>query len=361
MNNILPTQRRWLALDIMKVIAIVVMILGHVSIMYASAETYVENFSIWLIFLSEGLGAPPFVFAMGVSIILTKKKSFSKIIYRGILLIIVGYLLNLAKFYPTIVWFKTFPEVLFVETGRVNDTKGLIEFLLIGDILQFAGISYIICALVHHWKKLYENFDIIGLLLAVVTFVISPILYTDDYTPFSYILQFFYGKNFQVYFPIFPWIGFAFLGMAIARWYQKNNSKEGHLNLVKILLPIGILLFLIGLYLIKKNQAYFFGTDYYHRGIGGLIMYCGQLLATLSIYHFITPYLHKHFLSFAIFCSRNVTLIYIIQWLLVYWGWCFIPFGTQTWSTLSFYIPLYIVITLLITLLVNYFIKKIKN
>lgn len=353
-------KKRWLVLDIIKTVAVLFMILAHVGVMYGNSYVLQEStLTKILVFTAEGIGAPAFIFSMGAAIVLGRQKKVSKIILRGVLLFLIGYALNFLKFYPTIELFKTFPKALFEETNRVNNTEGLISFLLIADILQFAGVAYIICSLVY--KYVFDKIHFVGILLTVPFLCLAPTLYNQDYASSNYILQMIYGNNYKVYFPIFPWLGFAFFGMGIGGFYKSYFNN--FIKVINFILPISFLLIVLGVVLIDQNIDYFFGSDYYHRGLGALIMYCGQLLLVVSLYYFIIPFLHKSekLKEFVLFCSSNVTIIYIIQWILIYWCWYFIPYYSQPWSWVWFYFFLFSFVTLSITYVINLLLKKLKN
>lgn len=337
MGNDQVKKGRFIPIDMLKTIAVFIMILTHVLIMYATEATILTDFTKWLLFIVEGIGAPAFVFCMGVSIVLSGKKPVPDILKRGIKLFITGYLLNLLKFYPTIKVLQVFPEALFTETNRQNDTEGLISFLLVGDILQFAALAYVICYFVMPYVR---RFTVLGILLCVGIFSIAPLLYNYENT--NYFLSFLYGTSFNVYFPLLPWIGFAFLGLSVGFWINNMTLKTEQYRFFLSLAIIGGFLFSIGFQSFGYNIERYFATDYYHRTTGILILYSGELFLVLSAMYFISSELPAQVIRFFRFCSQNVTNIYIIQWVLIYWGWYFISYGSQTWNMLVLW---FIVIT----------------
>lgn len=339
----LTPQNKFIALDIMKAFAVFFMFLGHIVIMYGTPKVIGSTAITWIAFCAEGIGAPAFIFSMGLAIVLSSPKTPRQICSRGLILIATGYMLNFLKFFPTITLFGTFPEALFAETGRLNDTAGLLSFIFIADILQFAGIAYIFCALLFQYLR---NYQIWALLLAIPLLGLAPFLYQEQYAPQNYFLQLFYGQNFQVYFPIFPWLAFPLLGMT-AGYFIRNYSNLKRTML--IFLGIGLLLFTIGFLLIKVDPEGQFGSDYYHRKHGALIMYCGQLLTFLSLLSFLSPYLTAGITKGIRFCSRNVTRIYILQWILIYWGWAFTPYNSLPGRLVVPYLILFIALTMLLT------------
>lgn len=336
----------------MKTTAIFLMILGHVVIMYGSPQAIASDLTTWLAFTTEGMGAPAFIFAMGASIMLSSSKSTKSNIIRGLSLFVLGYILNLLKFYPTIALFNIFPEELFLATDRVNDTAGLISLLTVADILHFAAIAYIICTLL---RPLVDRFKPLGTLLCIPFFLFAPSLYDQEVVSSNYLLQMVYGRNHQVYFPLFPWLGFALMGLSVGSWIKPINSS---LRRVWLILPLtGVMFLMSGLLLIAKQPDLYFGLDYYHRGVGALLMYYGELLVFLSIFHLLTPILSVWLRNFFIFCSRNVTRIYILQWVLIYWNWAIIPYGSQPWSRIWIYFLLFTFLTLFLAAIWEYLLK----
>ena len=346
--------KRFIPIDIVKAIGVFIMILIHVLIMYGSENTiYFNSFSQYVIFIIEGIGAPVFVFAMGASIVLSKEKGTKPILSRGLKLFLLGYILNFFKFFLTIRVFQVFPEALFIETNRTNDFNGLIEFLLIADILQFAGIAYVICSIL---KKYIEKIPFLGIFLAIVIFVASPYLYQKD--P-NYLLSLIYGKGFKVYFALFPWLGFVLVGMSVGFYIKIFSLKKRLNNLFYIFFIIGFVLYVLGLFSFNFEFKNYFATDYYHKPTNILLMYCGQILLLFSVMYFIHDYLSKSIISFIIFCSKNVTTLYIFQWVIIYWGWYFVSYQSQTWQTLFICFLIVSLLTFAMTFLKNYLQKLI--
>ncbi|WP_430612795.1 heparan-alpha-glucosaminide N-acetyltransferase domain-containing protein [Flavobacterium sp. JP2137] len=324
-----PHQARLIAVDMMKTLAIFFMILAHVVIMYGTPAAIYSDFSLGLAFVAEGIGAPAFIFAMGLSVVLASKKTAYQIGMRGLLLFVGGYVLNFLKFYPTAKWFKTLPVSLFADMGLTDNATGLWSFLGIADILQFAAIAYVICAFLHRYV---DKLIGVGMLVTLLFFVGAPYLYREGVSPDNYFLQLLYGKSQRVYFALLPWLGFAISGMAVGDFIKKQANLPEHWPLYLAIAGMGMIL--LGLGLILNDFEFYFGSDYYHRGTGALIMYMGQLLLSLSLYHRVSKYTPGALRDFFAYCSKNVTAIYVIQWVLIYWCWCFIPYASQPWSSL---------------------------
>jgi uncharacterized membrane protein len=312
------------ALDALRTWAVLLMLIMHVFPTYARPEYY---HSVWyrgFFYAIEGMAAPAFMFAMGVSIVWSKPKSTGKIWRKGLLLLAQGYLLNVLKFAPPVLIFNAFPASLFAAIGAQPGTPGLIRFFMVGDILQFAGIAYIICHILYRPGRSYKLFSLAAL---VGIIAVAPCLYTLD-TGKIYLSSLFYGSSPLVFFPVLPWLAFPLLGM-VSGSFIKTNTAGPDRNM-KRLGGYGLLLFSAGLFLILISPATQWGIDYYRRGSGGLLLYSGVVLGTTATWHFLLPYLSASLHKLMLFCSTHVTLIYGIQWILIYWG--IIGLGYQQFS-----------------------------
>lgn len=333
----LPSTRL-IALDILKTVAIGFMIISHLLLMYGTEEAILSSFSINLAFFAEGIGAPAFVFSLGFSIVLSKRKSFPQVFKRGLQLLALGYLLNILKFYPSIALFHVFPQALFEATGRSFDSAGLWSFIFLGDFLHFAAIAYVLCAILY---KQLDNLTYLPLLFAFIVFFTAPFLYPVG--GLNYLTSFFYGKSFTAYFPLMPWIGFAFLGQALGTWFKNYGISR---SIIWRITLIGSLSLALGIGLLYLDFPYFNGSGYYHRGFGRLLFYVGQLCVFFLLYLFIAKISPGWLNAVWKYCSHHITRIYFIQWVLIFLGWYFIPYGSQTWSQIGVLWFLFIGLTL---------------
>ena len=194
---------RYLSIDILRTVAVVVMVQVH----------FVGNLSGFEHPTPNGFGAPLFAFLLGVSYSLwlnsprmryahdTERSKIS--IRRGLFLFGIGILFNV------LVWL---PEDTFIW-----------------DILTFLGVSLI---LLNGARKLPHS---ILLTICAVVFFISPILRSlTDYAAYWASGTFDYdltlsdvllGLFVNGYFPIFPWIVYPLVGFMVASHIMPAESK----------------------------------------------------------------------------------------------------------------------------------------
>lgn len=209
---------RYHSVDILRTVAIVVMVLVHFS----------ENLS-GIILPITGLGAPLFIFLSGLSYHFwlsgrikrnTPDEIISKVtIRRGLFLFGVGFAFNI------LVWL---PEDTFNW-----------------DVLTFIGFALLILNVMRHQQA------IISIAVGVVVIVISPALRAIAEYPEYWISGYYEGDltlsdlfvGFLVtgYFPVFPWIAYSLFGFAVGSIFFPvyEGSKE------KSVLPLAILGFLM--------------------------------------------------------------------------------------------------------------------
>ncbi len=313
MNPLYPepgagVTRRLPALDTLRAWAIFLMLIMHVYPTYARPEYSSNKTYIAFFYSIEGMAAPAFMFAMGASIVLSRPRSGLACCRKAIGLFLQGYLLNLLKFAPPVLLFHSFPASLFAAIGRQLGADGLLGFLLIGDILQFAGIAYLLCQLLYQTGPVYK---VASLLLAGLIAGCAPFLYPIH--AHNYIAALFYGNDPLVFFPVLPWLLFPLLGLALG---ESLKSARG----IKRCGLYGLVSLATGLLLIGYDPANQWGLDYYRRGSGGLLLYSGLALCSMAAWNWLWAYFPLLLRRLIHFCSAHVTLIYGIQWVLIYWG-----------------------------------------
>lgn len=208
------------------------------------------------------------------------------------------------------------------------------------DIFQFAGLAYAFCTLLKH----YAPQPFMWLILAGLIICISPFLWheADNQSIGDYITAVMYGGKKQgAVFPIFPWLTFPLLGMCYGYWFK--NTK----NLVSFhrkSMFIGFTAIILGqLY----NQQFNDPThgEYAHLEPGSLFWMTGFILLWINTCRWIvTTIPHNAFLKQIFFWSRNVTTIYVIQWLIIGWGLMIV--GSQQLNITSTLLAIIVVLLL---------------
>ncbi len=302
--------------DLLKGIAVLLMIQVHIIELFASEEIYNSSIGKVLLFLGGPPVAPLFMVVFGY-FIAASNKSMWQLIARGVKIIALGMFLNIAL---------NLNLILHVNRGELQ--IDLWPYIFGVDILQFAGLAIIIIALI---KKVIEN-NLFALFMCILisTFLgnfLSNI--TPDTKVSQYIFSFLYGCSKWSYFPIFPWIAYPLSGIALYQFQKKNGLSDNNKSILDLFIKqdsqrffkqiAGAVFFAFIVYTLKN--AIFIASNlplYYHHEF----VFAMWTLIFLAFYSFVLNEINQFAGEFILFryikwLGKNVTIIYILQWLLI--------------------------------------------
>jgi hypothetical protein len=299
------------------------MILQHSLVVYAEHGGETTLLGGVFVLLGTAPAAPVFMVIMGLFFMRPKTIGLSYGIKRGLILIALGYVLNVFRFYLPILIATKFH-------ANLPEFMTPVSFLLSVDILQLAGLSLIFMSLIRcflptqPWTWGAWAFLI---LIVVIILVISPLLWGKfGYNPF---LSPFFGDGKAIFFPFFPWVVYPVFGMLLSRFLL--NPKDNFI--FKILVIAGFSLIFIGAALWAQiSNAIIVQGDYHRSGLAVHFVIIGFILIWLPLCKIVFQqtsnfsFVHKIFL----FWSKNTTVIYFIQWVL--YGWGILIFGCELLS-----------------------------
>jgi uncharacterized membrane protein len=310
-------KKRVLAIDFARGTSVILMMMVHTMLIYGTIATQ-TNTVLGEIILWLGRGTTMFLVSMGISFVLSRRQSFLAVCKRAVFILAVGYGMNFLKFLVPEFIFGGLPEAFVSAYGLKPGTLETgIFFLLLGDILQLAGITLFIMGLINHFSKSKYVPLAVALLIISVSKELSG--FRMGITGLDYICDLFFSNQFNVYFPVFPWSAFILVGMFMGRWYKELN--ENRELFFKRMLLVGLGFMAVGGILNFSNPEYHFG-DYYHLGPGGSILILGLNLVLYWLINVIVSLFKENNPVFNLltFCSKHVTSLYIIQWVLINWG-----------------------------------------
>lgn len=229
---------------------------------------------------------------------------------RALVLLVLAYVLNFFKFIVPLAA-GGIPPQLLEDFGIPAGQAGAWQLLLLGDILQLAAISLVVLALVqrlpyyHYW----------AIVLAAVVLLVSPFLWNiqSPQPVVNYLFDLLWGYNARVYFPVFPWLVYPLVGMAAGHYLLTASGFFVKARNAGIIMMAG------GWAISAIDPARHWG-DFYRTAQGGTLYHAGFVLFWLYICHlavrFIPP---NRFFTLLTMLSRNITRIYMVQWILVFW------------------------------------------
>ncbi|MFL5752631.1 MAG: heparan-alpha-glucosaminide N-acetyltransferase domain-containing protein [Bacteroidia bacterium] len=330
--------------DLLKGIAVLLMMQVHILELFASNAISGSFYGKILLFLGGPPVAPVFMLILGYYIA-ASKRPVKQLLIRGIKIFLLGMLLNLALNLNLIV---SVSKGLF----RID----LLPYIFGIDILQFAGISILLLALVK--KILAKNIIITLVCIGAAAFLghfLPAWIPGNRLSP--YFSALFYGSSDWSYFPLFPWICYPLSGIAFYQLKQKVSLD--FLNSVSIRITVFILF--VAFLLLTFHYALSVSSDlpaYYHHGL----CFASWTILFLAFYGSLIAELDRHFgestlSGYLKWLGQHVTIIYVIQWVII--G----NVATEIYKTVSspWYLLLWFLIVLLLSGGITYLILRLKK
>jgi uncharacterized membrane protein len=297
------TSGRLVLPDLLKGIAVLLMIQVHLMELFAKQELYDGFLGKVSLFLGGPPAAPVFMAVMGYFLAKSGSGTWS-FIRRGLRLIVYGFLLNIGLNLH-----------LFYHIFTGQSSLSPLPYLFGVDILFLAGLSIIVVAL---FRLILH--DKVFLWLIVMLLVASATIFLpvgDGSNGWSdYLLAYFYKATWWSYFPLFPWLAYPLAGYCSSLIYDKysqTNISRPKLYQVAliILIPIAVF-FTFGFKVTTDLQAY------YHHSVSYFLWALLFLGEWTILFHFIITYLPENpVMKYLQWTGHNVTAFYVFQWLII--------------------------------------------
>jgi uncharacterized membrane protein len=300
--------------DLTRGLAILFMMLVHVLDFYGQPDVQKTMLGEVVTFLGSPPAAPVFMFIMGIFIVFSARLDVATGLRRAAWLFVIGYLLNLLR--------GSIPLWLSLQMGLVSQHE-LVEGgvsplseLLIVDILQFAGLAFVICVLFRHYLPHPKYWLAAG----VMVVIISPALWdiSSGWSVLDEVLKLLWGNKYQgSMFPLFPWLAYPLFGMAFGYWFKQ---AECHARFFRQTAWLGLVLVVIGTVMTLTNFDFHYAY-FLRSGPGATIWITGFVLVWLWLCRWASEKItaNRGF-ELLFFWSKNVTAIYILQWIIIGWG-----------------------------------------
>ena len=311
-ENKLPNEGRQIGIDLAKCLAIIFMITIH-CLMEFDADTTTTFYKVVDIVFGSILAAPVFMTAMGVGLAYSKKNSPKQIIFRGINIFLLGFLLNFIRVIPD-----------YIIAGVERDSSLLFKTVFYetfcGDILPFAGLALILFGLLKLAKFNEYHILLTGLVLSLIgTFI--PLFITDNIILNILAGQFFitqYVDDVTMAFPILSWFIFPCFGY----WYGMQLKKANNPNYFHLIVGgIGSIIAIVGFILSSHFGFGFVGqpsdVTFYGLKCYDALFCLGAAFGLFGLCHFITKISPMKLNNCYSKMSDALNLIYMIHWPLI--------------------------------------------
>lgn len=223
------SDKRLYALDLARFIAMIMMMQGHTLDTLVSSSiinTEIFPWNIWTYI--RGLTAPVFLMVSGaVHVFVLKReqdgtltqKTKRKRLTWALTVLGLGYLM-------------TFPASRIVDLPFVSPQAW--HYVMQVNILQLTGVSLLLLLLAAYFTRSNTSLGKVSLYSALGIILLSPLVHAlslHNYLPLLFSNYFSFANG--SLFPLFPYAGFLFMGVAIGTFLEKFNVEERSSNIIK--------------------------------------------------------------------------------------------------------------------------------
>ena len=303
---------RQYAVDMVKMIAIFIMVIIH-TLEHGEADL---NSGLGYFFDSiagSQFGAPVFMICMGIGITYSRKNDAATVMKRGGMLLLAGYLLNGVRAIP-------FP-ILYALSGEEEYINETIRSLTDVDILQFAGMSFLVIGLFKRLNLSMYWAAIVAVLMSIAGNYVQKVdlgcfWYNFFASPFIGIDS----ELVNTYFPLFNWFGFVVTGYGLGKLLRRCEDVN---RLYLLVLPFAALVYgCYTAYAIPRGIG-MYGLDpwdFYHMSSLDVVICISAALLEMSVFHFVALVLPQRLMQGVTRTCADLTKIYIAQWIIIIWA-----------------------------------------
>lgn len=329
--------------DLLKGFAVFLIVPVHILETFIDFPGRESWFGKTLLLLGGPVAVPVFMLTMGY-FIARNQKPFITSLWRGFKIFIAGFLLNIGL---------NFHLLLKIQFSgwQINP----LEYIFGVDIFYFAGLAIILLSLLKIIKS-QKAWIAIGLaiLVAIFTSVVNEKLMVPER---NYIYPFIGGSWSWSYFPLFPWLVYPLAGFAFSHFEQHIFSlmKSKKIITTILLVIISILVIVFGKQGIETTinlPAYYHHTFWFSMWVFGVVIIWSLMLRVI-----VQQFPQKWPLKGLMWLGKNITVFYIVQWLII-GNIATAIYQSQTLKSYPFWVAGIFITTILITWLIERFEKK---
>lgn len=308
---------RQMEIDIARAILVFCLALIHTTLQCVTIPQLEDVTSIAFVMdsiIGGPMGAPLFMFIMGIGVAYSKNNTSTKNIQRGFHLLILAFVLNICR--------AGIPYTITYLITKDYDfyIKNLWTHIFSLDILAFAGPAFILIGILQHFKLDEKKMIIISIVMSLISNFFNGI---DFHNPvLNVLLGFFIGTengDVVIYtdFPLLNWFAFPILGLLFGKQLKHMKDKKKFYTLVSPVLFVFSVIFII------IENVFYFGmfsegdNCFYHMRTYDIFVSIALNIGLFGFYYAISGILPEKFKNLCNLISRNINRVYCIHWVIV--------------------------------------------
>ena len=303
--------------DCVKFFAILYMVCIHIYENLSNVvdySTYPDTvLRIAVEFLGGPLAAPVFMFAMGVGMIYTRHSEWIDFVKRGIKLLILGYVLSFFK----MPFYMILGKFIGLEYDSAKFT--FLDSMLVVDILQFAGMAFIVIGLMKRFKLSSLTMLVISVVIQAAGIWATKLELFNSLT--GLLLGLILPTHVMSAFPLTLWLIYPVAGMCFAELLRKVTDKKRFYQRTLLIGLLGFVSLSSGLMWYGFDLRSFFALKdeiYYFQSFPTSIWTLCVVITAISICWLLFSKLENTKVGTLFkFFSTNLNTIYIIQWIII--------------------------------------------
>ena len=303
--------------DYVKTLAILFMVIIHVIEELSSVEFTALPAGFWENFIQFGAGplaAPVFIFSMGVGIVFSRNQEPVQLFRRGVKLLLVALALNICR--------DVIPRLIVcLISGSAPEWEVFRYQLFNIDVLHFAGLSFMLTALLKKLKVPVLALVPIGIFMQIAGNELALAFQPTGVAEILLSYIFNTGGDLAC-FPILPWYASLAIGILAGTAIKKYGDKMNRVYSICFWGGVSLLagfIFACHYYEVDIRLFHalyedaFYGQTFFHFLYNTLV-----IVIELSLVHLVARRWKRDF-AIADFCGKNLTTIYVVQWMIIGW------------------------------------------
>lgn len=305
-----PKSKRLIFIDVLRGIAVIWMIETH-GLRVLAAEFKSGSFYN-LLNISNGFVAVVFLFCAGAGFWLASERKIQD--YKQFKQPLWIYLRRLG-FILIAAYFIHAPVFSFSKCFSLTEAQ--ITYFFQIDVLQAIVYSSLTALLILIISPKRTYFKYISLILSIIIFLLTPAIWSINvFEKVPFFFAFLVAAPPVSKFPLLPWAGFFFAGIAITAFFMESKNKD---KIAKIFIIISFIIPILIFVFRSFDFGYLAGDQFWRTNpLHSLFRVCGAVFGFMSLYLLERYYSTTKFINILVISGRESLFLYLSHLMIIY-------------------------------------------